>query len=72
MQTETLFRSIVKSILWRISGFFIIGALSYIILGKWTESLSIASWFTGIRFVLYIIYERVWLRIKWGIIDKSK
>ena len=66
MGSETVLRSIIKSLCWRITGFFILGALSYLIVGKWSESLAIASWFTLIRFVLYVFYERAWLLIKWG------
>ena len=64
MNNETIFRSIVKSLCWRISGFIILGIISYIFIGKWNESLIISGWFNGIRFVLYIFHERMWNAIK--------
>jgi uncharacterized membrane protein len=66
MINETLIRSAVKSLCWRISGFIILGIISYSFTGLWTESLLISGWFNGIRFVLYIFHERLWNKIKWG------
>ena len=64
---DTKLRSIIKSLVWRISGFIILGFLSYIFTHKWSESLFISGWFNGIRFILYYFHERIWLKIKWGI-----
>jgi len=72
MQDETILRSIAKSLCWRISGFIILGIISYIFTGLWAESLIISGWFNGIRFVLYFFHERLWLRIKWGKKNTSK
>jgi uncharacterized membrane protein len=66
MNSETILRSIAKSACWRITGFIILGIISYIFIGSWTESLLISGWFNGIRFVLYICHERMWNKIKWG------
>ena len=67
MKNETHIRSWVKSIVWRIAGFVILGVISYIFTGKWSESLLISGWFNGIRFLLYFVHERMWLKIKWGL-----
>lgn len=64
---ETHVRSWVKSIVWRLVGFVILGIIIYMVTGNWKESLSTSSIFNVIRFVLYYFYERTWLKIQWGI-----
>ena len=68
---ETRTRSFVKALVWRISGFIILGAISFVFTGKWGESLWISGWFNGVRFVLYYFHERVWLRVKWGLAQRD-
>ena len=67
MRQETFLRSSIKSIVWRLLGFIILGLITYLYIGEWGESLIISGWFNGIRFVLYIVHERIWNKIKWGI-----
>jgi uncharacterized membrane protein len=63
---ETARRSWAKSLTWRLSGFLILGIVSYAFTHKWTESIGISSVFNLIRFVLYFFHERSWLKISWG------
>jgi len=70
IRTETKTRSWAKSLLWRIAGFVILGSITYLWTGNWTESLGISSIFNIIRFVLYYFYERAWLKVRWGIIPE--
>jgi uncharacterized membrane protein len=63
---ETGIRSLVKSFVWRISGFIILGFITYAYTGKWSESLGISSVFNIIRFFLYYLHERFWDKIEWG------
>lgn len=67
MKTETKTRSWVKSLVWRLFGFIILGFITYIFTGNWTESLFVSVWFNSIRFVLYFVHERLWLKVKWGL-----
>jgi len=64
--SETNLRSWTKSLVWRLLGFVILGAITYIYTGEWAESLAISSAFNLIRFFLYYIHERIWNRITWG------
>jgi len=64
--SETRTRSFVKTLTWRISGFIILGLVSFAITGKWGESLLVSGIFNLIRAVLYYSHERMWLKIKWG------
>lgn len=63
---EMLRRSVAKSIVWRILGFLILGVLSYLFTGSWTETLGITLSFNLIRLVLYVIHEQLWDRVAWG------
>jgi len=63
---DTRARSWVKSILWRLIGIVILGAVSYVITGNWKQMTLITVLFHSIRVVLYYFHERAWERISWG------
>lgn len=65
-KSESIPRSIIKSIVWRLSGFLILGFISFIFTNKWDESLAISSSFNIIRLFLFYFHERFWLKISWG------
>jgi uncharacterized membrane protein len=64
---ETKLRSWTKSLVWRLAGFVILGVITYIYTGEWTESLAISSAFNILRFFLYYLHERMWDKIEWGL-----
>lgn len=64
---DTKLRSWTKSIVWRIIGIFLLGGITYLIIGNWEATTIITLTFHGIRLVLYYYHERVWGKIKWGI-----
>lgn len=59
-------RSIVKSLIWRITGIVILMVIAYSV----TEDLKVVSLITilfhSIRVVLYYFHERMWNKISWG------
>ena len=63
---ESKKRSLTKSLVWRIIGLFILGALTYFITGDLIATTTISLSFHGIRFVLYYYHERIWENIEWG------
>lgn len=67
---ETYTRSWTKSLVWRLAGFLILGIITYIFTGNWTESVGISSAFNVLRFFLYFLHERMWDGIEWGKLDK--
>lgn len=79
---DTLVRSIVKSVTWRILGIVILFVLAYVFTGNWQETTLITVTFHGIRLVLYVFHERAWERVEWervsehlpklGVKDKRK
>ena len=63
---EKPFRSVVKSISWRIIGTLDTILISWVITGKLDLAFSIGSVELVTKMVLYFFHERVWNSIKWG------
>lgn len=63
---DTLYRSIVKSVTWRVMGIIILFLIAYVFTGSLEETASITVVFHGIRVVLYVVHERIWERVSWG------
>lgn len=66
MALETHTRAWVKSIVWRILGIVILGAISWLVTHNWKEMTIITVIFHVVRVILYYFHERVWERIPWG------
>ena len=56
----------VKPIVWRIIGVFLLGGITWSITQDWKEMTLITVLFHSIRMVMYYFHERIWLRVKWG------
>lgn len=63
---ESHARSWVKSIIWRLVGIFILGAVAWVITRDMQATTVITVIFHAIRTVLYYAYERYWDRVAWG------
>lgn len=63
---ESVSRSVVKAISWRILGTIDTMLIAYFISGEWKLALSIGliEWLS--KMILYIVHERIWNRISWG------
>ena len=66
----TKFRSLLKTISWRIVGTLDTMALGWIITGSPLVGLKIGALELVTKFVLYYLHERAWLRSKFGIDNK--
>lgn len=64
--SEKGFRSLAKSISWRIIGTIDTVIISYLITGEVSLALSIGSIELVTKMVLYFFHERLWNLIKWG------
>jgi uncharacterized membrane protein len=56
----------MKSIVWRILGILILGAVSWLITKSWKEMSKITLLFHSIRVILYYFHERIWEKMSWG------
>ena len=63
---ETNWRSIVKTVTWRLTGSSATFAVSYAIVCSFAVSSTIALVQLTLNTVLYYIHERIWSRIAWG------
>ena len=69
MALGTHARAWIKSLVWRIFGIIILGAISWLITHSWKEMTIITVLFHSIRLILYYLHERAWERIQWGRIE---
>ena len=63
---ESVSRSVVKAISWRILGTIDTMLIAYFISGQWKLALSIGLIERFSKMILYIVHERIWNRISWG------
>jgi len=63
---DTRWRSLAKSITWRVMGIIILGGLSWLFTRNWEKTGLITITFNAIRLILYYFHERAWERISWG------
>ena len=63
---DTIVRSLVKTISWRLTGTFCTFLISFIILGDITTSSTIALIQLIFNTIMFYIHERIWNIIKWG------
>ena len=63
---EKRYRSIVKTISWRVTGTIDTFLVSYLITGKVGIAASISGVEVFTKLLLYYLHERVWNRIKLG------
>jgi uncharacterized membrane protein len=69
---ETRLRTIVKSLILRIIVFLIITLFVILILnGSIKEGIEVAFLDIGVELVTYYIYDRIWQKINWGIVEKE-
>ncbi|AZV77417.1 DUF2061 domain-containing protein [Parasedimentitalea marina] len=63
---ETRTRSLVKAVIWNIIGLAAMTLVGFLATGSASLGGVIALINTVIGFTMYLLYERVWSRIRWG------
>lgn len=63
---ETRARTLVKSILWTMSGLLVMAGVGFAFTGSLAAGGGMAVINAGIGFVTYLVYERIWSGIRWG------
>ncbi len=59
-------RTLVKAVIWNLIGLVTMGVVGLAMTGSATVSGAMALINTAIGLSVYVIYERVWARIRWG------
>ncbi|MFT6559260.1 DUF2061 domain-containing protein [Sneathiella sp.] len=64
---ETSKRTLVKAFTWQISGLFVMILITWLFTGSVNTSIGVAilSCMSGI--VFYVLHEKVWQRVAWGL-----
>lgn len=65
MESNT--RTIVKAISWQALGLLVTGALAWLHTGSVSTALSFALSTAASGLAFFIVHERIWARIGWGI-----
>ncbi|HRZ97047.1 MAG TPA: DUF2061 domain-containing protein [Paludibacter sp.] len=68
---EKNYRSLVKSISWRVTGTIDTFVISFLITGKVTTAMSISGVEIITKVLLYYFHERVWNKINFGKIKET-
>lgn len=71
MKIATCKQSILKSVLWRILGVFILGAVTYLYTHNWFITTMVTFIHHATFLVVFYLHERAWTKIK-GIAGKKR
>jgi len=63
---ETRTRSLVKALIWNIIGLASMVLVGFLATGSVALGGAMALINTAIGFTLYLVYERLWSRVRWG------
>lgn len=63
---ETRRRTLVKAVLWNVLGLLTMSLVGLAMTGSAIVGGTMATINTGIGLCCYILYERVWARVRWG------
>lgn len=62
---ETGKRTIVKALIWQITGIITMGVVGVLMTGSAAQGMALALANTAVGLMTYILYERIWARIHW-------
>ncbi|MCH2068815.1 DUF2061 domain-containing protein [Shimia sp.] len=63
---DTQKRSIVKAVIWNVIGIISMSVVGILATGSAALGGKMALINTGLGFSMYVIYERIWSRVRWG------
>lgn len=63
---DTARRTLVKAVLWNALGLVVMGVVGLVMTGSVALGGAMAVLNTAIGLACYIVYERIWSRIRWG------
>lgn len=63
---ETMRRAALKAVTWQVTGLVTMSLLGYLMTGSWTSAGGFALGSAAIGFVMYMLHEKLWSRVRWG------
>jgi uncharacterized membrane protein len=64
---ETPTRTLIKSLTWQISGLIVMTVVTWFVTGSLVDGGAIAVSGALIGFFSYMVHERLWSRVRWGL-----
>jgi uncharacterized membrane protein len=64
---ETPTRTLIKSLTWQISGLIVMTMVTWFVTGSLVDGGAIAVSGALIGFFSYMVHERLWSRVRWGL-----
>lgn len=64
---DSVKRSWTKAVLWNLFGLLSMSLIGRLITGSFIIGGTLALINTCVGFVLYLVYERIWARVSWGL-----
>ena len=68
---ESKFRSVSKSVIWRITGVVILAVVTFCFTRNWIQTGLVTFLHHGIFLVVFYVHERIWLKFKFGTKNKK-
>ena len=63
---ETRVRSTVKAVLWTLIGLISMSVIGLLFTGSLSQGGLMAVVNAALGFISYLVYERVWSKVRWG------
>lgn len=64
---ETRARTLAKAVGWQVLGLVMMALVGAVLTGSLALGGTLAAVNAGLGFVLYVVHERVWARVRWGL-----
>jgi len=64
---ETPTRTLIKSLTWQTSGLIVMTVVTWFVTGSLVDGGAIAVSGALIGFFSYMVHERLWSRVRWGL-----
>ena len=60
-------RTWAKALTWQTTGLIIMTGVNYLFLGSLQQSMGLSVLLAGMGLITYVIHERLWARVRWGL-----
>ncbi len=60
-------RTWAKALTWQTTGLIIMTGVNYVVLGSLQQSMGLSTLLSGMGMVTYVVHERLWARVRWGL-----
>ena len=69
---ETTRRAALKAITWQAMGLVVMSLLGYLVMGSMAVASGFAVLSAAVGLVTYVIHEKIWSAIRWGLRDTRR